>query len=150
MNRIGRDEILTLIPHAGAMCLLDEVLAWDGDMLRCLSHRFAAADNPLRRADGTLGAAGGIEIAAQAMALHGRLSAPTKGPPVPGFLVSVRDVVLSCPLLEAGTLEDAEALDIAVHCLMADTRGASYNFTVATRGATMLSGRATVMFGAAP
>jgi predicted hotdog family 3-hydroxylacyl-ACP dehydratase len=144
MSRIGRDEILTLIPHAGTMCLLDEVVAWDADMLRCLSHRFAAHDNPLRRAEGTLGAACGIEIAAQAMALHGRLTSPTEGAPVPGFLVSVRDVVLSCPLLDEGPLE------IEVHCLMTDMRGASYNFTVIAQGATMLSGRATVMFGVAP
>ena len=46
MTRLDRDEILTLIPHGGAMCLLDEVLDWDATSVRCLSHRYRASDNP--------------------------------------------------------------------------------------------------------
>ena len=102
MTRLGRDEILTLIPHGGAMCLLDEVLDWDAAAIHCLSHRYRAPDNPLRRADGTLGSACGIEIAAQAMAVHGRLTAPAEGTPVPGYLVSLRDVRLASPRLDDG------------------------------------------------
>ena len=45
MTRLGRDEILALIPHGGAMCLLDVLLNWDADHITCLSHR---AGNPLR------------------------------------------------------------------------------------------------------
>jgi predicted hotdog family 3-hydroxylacyl-ACP dehydratase len=142
MSRIGREEILAMIPHGGAMCLLDEVLDWDAASLRCVSHRFLAQDNPLRRADGTLGAACGIEIAAQAMAVHGRLTAPADRPPVPGFLVSLRDVRLSRAVLEAGPLI------ISATRLLGDARGARYAFSVAAQGAEMLNGHATVMFGA--
>ena len=142
MSRLTRNEIMVLIPHAGAMCLLDEVLEWDAAHVRCRSQRFTAADNPLRRADGTLGAASGIEIAAQAMAVHGRLTAPGDGVPVPGYLVSLRDVRFGVPALDG-----PGALTISAEKLLGDTNGASYAFAVSHEGATLLSGRAMVMFG---
>jgi predicted hotdog family 3-hydroxylacyl-ACP dehydratase len=140
---MNRETILGLIPHGGSMCLLDEVLEWDAESVRCLSHRFAAADNPLRRADGTLGTASGIEIAAQAMALHGRLTAPADGPPTPGYLVSLRDVHLATP-----TLNSTGPLTINATRLLGDANSASYAFTITSGGAGLLSGRATVLFGA--
>jgi len=144
MTRLGRDAILTLIPHGGAMCLLDEVLDWDAACICCLSHRTRAADNPLRRADGTLGSACGIEIAAQAMAVHGRLIGPLEGAPVPGYLVSLRDVRLARPQLDGG----GGPLTIHATRLMGDARGATYSFSVSHEGTDMLSGRATFLFGA--
>lgn len=144
MTVIGREAILGLIPHGGAMCLLDEVLHWDMTGITCCSRRYAAADNPLRRSDGTLGSAAGIEIASQAMALHGRLSAPEDGPPRPGFLVSLRDVRLRAPLLPP----EIGPLTIVAQQLLGDARGASYGFTVSAGGDEWLSGRATVLFKA--
>ena len=69
------------IPHKGRMCLLDAVLSWDATRIRCRSTTHRTPDNPLR-AHGRLGAACGIEYAAQAMAVHGALvasSAPLAG-----------------------------------------------------------------------
>ena len=61
------------IPHKGRMCLLDEVLSWDATPHPLPQRqRTARRDNPLR-AHGRLGAACGIEYAAQAMAVHGAL-----------------------------------------------------------------------------
>ena len=63
------------IPHHGRMCLLDEVLSVgvrSESPAAAAAHR--AADHPLR-AHGRLGAACGIEFAAQAMAVHGALVA---------------------------------------------------------------------------
>ncbi len=138
-----RDEILTKIPHAGAMCLLDEVLDWDSEKINCLSHRFAQADNPLRRPDGTLGTASGIEIAAQAMALHGRLTAPVDGGPIPGYLVALRGVNLTAP-----SLDIPGPLTITAIRLLGDTSGATYSFSVVSPQTECLTGRATVLFGA--
>src|ERR1700752_1268025 len=67
------------IPHKGRMCLLDEVLSWDAMRIRCRSSSHRATDNPLR-AHGRLGAACGIEYAAQAMAVHGALIASSAPP----------------------------------------------------------------------
>ncbi len=62
------------IPHQGSMCLLDAVLHWDSQHLVCCATSHRHAGNPLRQFD-RLGAACGIEYAAQAMAVHGVLVA---------------------------------------------------------------------------
>src|SRR5580698_5366994 len=93
-------EIEALLPHSGSMCLLDAVLAWHATSLRCVSGCHRLPGNPMRRADGTLGAACGIELAAQAMAIHGRLLSGDAGPPVRGALASVRDVHLHTATLD--------------------------------------------------
>lgn len=144
MTVMERNAILGLIPHGGAMCLLDDVLQWDATGITCRSTRYAADDNPLRRADGTLGSAAGIEIASQVMALHGRLTAPAEGPPRPGFLVSLRDVRLRASILPS----DRGPLTINARQLLGDARGASYGFTVSAGEDEWLSGRATVLFEA--
>ena len=142
MNTLGREAILGLVPHAGAMCLLDSAQSWDESAITCVSSRYAQPDNPLRRADGTLGAACLIEIAAQAMALHGRLIAAHNAPPRPGFLVSLRDVIL-----HVGTLDGSHsALTINARQLLGDARGASYEFNVSADGVVLAEGRAMVLF----
>src|SRR2546429_2675949 len=69
---LDRQWIEQHIAHKGRMCLLDEVLSWDAARIRCRSATHRSADNPLRL-HGRLGAACGIEYAAQAMAVHGAL-----------------------------------------------------------------------------
>ena len=145
MSALSREAILSLIPHTGEMCLLDEVLDWSTDSINCRSRRYAGAANPLRRADGTLGSATAIEIAAQAMALHARLTAPQGGPPTQGLLAALRDVHLAAPLLE-----DSGPLNITAIRLLGDASGASYRFEVANGTGALVTGRATVLFGAAP
>ncbi|MDE1896164.1 MAG: phosphotransferase [Rhodospirillales bacterium] len=144
MNALGREAILGLVPHAGAMCLLDSAQDWDAATITCTSSRYAQPDNPLRRADGTLGTACLIEIAAQAMALHGRLSAVANAPPRPGFLVSLRDVIL-----QIATLDGSHgALTINARQILSDARGASYEFNVSANALVLAEGRAMVLFEA--
>jgi len=145
MIAIDRPQIASMIPHRGAMCLLDAVLSWDLVSVRCMSRRHRCADNPLRRADGTLGAACGVEVAAQAMAVHGRLVAGIGGPPTPGYLASVRDLCLRTARLDC--IEGD--LIIAAERLMGDAQGATYRFVLASDGIELLRGRATVLLGTA-
>src|SRR6478752_5137781 len=88
----GKEQIEALIPHAGRMCLLDELLEWDQDHIRCLARSHRAIDNPMR-ANGTLAAVCGIEYAMQAMALHGGLALQEGQRANAGYLASVRDVL---------------------------------------------------------
>ena len=44
---LDRAQLAALIPHAGAMCLLDAVVAWDSTTITCLASSHRAADNPL-------------------------------------------------------------------------------------------------------
>lgn len=89
--RLDRAGIEARIPHRGAMCLLHELLDWDARELRCLVVSHADADHPLREA-GRLPAAAGLELASQAMALHGALNTPAEAPRRAGFLASARDL----------------------------------------------------------
>ena len=91
---IGRAELEALVPHAGAMCLWDEVVAWDAGRiaLRAGGHRDPA--HPLR-SGGRLRALHLCEYGAQAMAVHGGLRARELGGVArPGLLVALRGVVL--------------------------------------------------------
>lgn len=142
MTMLDRGEIAGLIPHAGTMCLLDGVDRWDATTIRCLTGRHRRQDNPLRRADGSLGAICAVELAAQAMALHGRLNGNMNGPPKPGALASVRDVRLRVSRLD----QIIEDLVVDAVLLMGDDSSATYSFTLTAAGNEVARGRATVVF----
>jgi len=124
------------------MCLLDEVLAWDTNQTRCRSSTHRRADNPLR-AYGRLGAACGIEYAAQTMAVHGALVASATGAVAPpGFLASVRGV-----RMQVARLDDVDHdLIMLVNRIAGDDGTAIYEFSVRAAGRLLLSGRAAIAF----
>lgn len=140
---LTRDEIGRLIPHAGAMCLIDAVVDWDDAGIRCTSRTHLDAGNPMR-SGGRLPALCGIEYAAQAMAVHGGLSAGTRGRPRAGYLASVRDVVCRRDRLDD---LDGELL-IEAKRIMGDEDRVIYEFKVTADGAEVLSGRAAVVLDA--
>ena len=91
---IGRDAILSLVPHQGDMCLWDEVLAWDARSIRVRAANHRDPAHPLR-AGGRLRAVHLCEYGAQAMAVHGGLLARAAGGRAkPGLLVALRAVEL--------------------------------------------------------
>ena len=141
---VTKAEIAKLIPHAGAMCLLDGVVRWDSARIRCVSRTHLDIANPLR-ADGQLPAACGIEYAAQAMAVHGGLAGMTGSRPKAGYLVSLRDVIF-----RTRRLDDLEGdLMVDAEQLMGDQHRVIYQFTLQAGGVEVLSGRATVVLDAA-
>ena len=142
---LDRVAIAARIPHQGSMCLLDAVLAWDSGQIHCRASSHRQPDNPLRAAE-RLGAACGIEYAAQAMAVHGALLAPEGAPPRPGYLASVRSVQLAVDRLD----DLAQDLDIVAERLSGDENNILYHFRVEHAGDLLLSGRAAVMLVAQP
>jgi predicted hotdog family 3-hydroxylacyl-ACP dehydratase len=72
---IDVERIRELVPHAGKMCLLERVVDCDTASIRCETRSHLDRANPLRR-NGHLSSVCAIEYAAQAMALHGALTAP--------------------------------------------------------------------------
>ena len=144
LERLSRAQIAAMIPHAGAMCLLDGVVEWNAAKIRCCSSSHRDPANPLR-SGGCLPAVCGIEYAAQAMAVHGGLAGNTGNRPKAGYLASVRDVVCMRARLDdlAGDLiVDAEQL-------MGDETRVIYRFTLKVGAVEVLSGRATVVLDAA-
>lgn len=142
---IGTATIATLIPHAGRMCLLDDIVSWNDETICCRSSQHRALDNPLRQG-GRLGIFAGIEFAAQAMAAHGRLAGAISERPRAGFIASLRSVVCRCERLDQ--LDD----DIVITAtkLMGEGAQVMYAFTVACRDEELLAGRATVVLQGAP
>jgi predicted hotdog family 3-hydroxylacyl-ACP dehydratase len=145
---MNRAWIEARIPHQGRMCLLDEVLAWDAHHIRCSTGTHRALDNPLRSHD-RLGIAGGIEYAAQTMALHGALAGAALGanaaaPSRMGLLASVRDV-----RLHVLRLDDIQAdLLCEVTHLAGDNFTALYEFSLRDKDKSLLAGRASVVLDA--
>lgn len=133
--------IAARIPHAGRMCLLDRLEAWSDTQIRCSARSHRAADHPLRTAGGLLAPAA-IEYAAQAMALHGALVAPSGADPSPGFLASVRGV-----RFERLRLDEIEgALQVEAERLAGAGGQLLYRFRLADAGGALLAeGRATVV-----
>ena len=142
-TRLDRPWIESHIPHRGRMCLLDEVLRWDTVRISCRATSHRLEDNPLR-AHGRLGAACGVEYAAQAMAVHGAIMAHTAGTGArAGLLTSVRNLVL-----RVTRLDDLETELIASAERLAGDEGSTlYEFTLSSGGRELLSGRVGIVFG---
>lgn len=153
-SSLGHEEIARRIPHQGSMCLLERVTSWDMERITCEATSHLDANNPLR-AHGRLGAACGIEYAAQAMAVHGALvseaqaasqaGAATPGTPKAGYLVSVRGVTLHVPRLD----DLGMALTIRAERSSGNAGSILYGFTLHAGATLLVSGRAVVMLDAA-
>ena len=138
---VGREDILALVPHQGAMCLWDEVFDWDPGriLLRAGNHRDPA--HPLR-SGGRLRAVHLCEYGAQAMAVHGGLRGRATGAPVrPGLLVALRGVVLHRDRIDdlPGVLEGEAEL------LLEGEASQQYAFRIRHAGELLAEGRAAVM-----
>lgn len=136
---LGRDQLARLVPHAGAMCLLDEIIEWDDTRIVCRARSHRDAANPLR-CDGALPALAGIEYAGQAMAAHGALC-EREARRRAGYLVSVRDVVLA-----VARLDDLEA-ELTVTAARQSPPGPQmlYDFHLQAGALKLMAGRALVV-----
>ena len=144
LKRLDHAWIARHIPHQGNMCLLDCVEAWDRERIQCRASSHRAANNPLR-AYGRLGAACGIEYAAQAMAVHGALLAPPDSTSARvGYLVSVRGTRLHVPRLD----DIAADLLVEATCVTRSENNILYQFSVSAADRLLLDGRAAVVLDA--
>jgi predicted hotdog family 3-hydroxylacyl-ACP dehydratase len=140
---LDHEEIAALIPHQGSMCLLDHVIDWNAQKIACTAISHRAMDNPLRR-NSRLGAAVGIEYAAQAMAVHGALLAARDTAPKKGMITRVQRIAL-----HAERLDDCpDALRITAERLMGDERMVRYGFELRCAERVLLEGEASVILDA--
>lgn len=140
---LDRDWIAAHIPHQGSMCLLNATVGWSETAISCRATSHTDPANPLR-AEGRLGAAAGIEYAAQAMAIHGALLAHADEQPRQGYLTSVRGVTL-----HVARLDDLPGeLDVSAERLSGDGNNILYQFSLSHAGRCLLEGRAAVVLDA--
>jgi predicted hotdog family 3-hydroxylacyl-ACP dehydratase len=133
----GRAQIEQLVPHAGAMCLLDAVTHWDAAHIACSSGA-PGAGHPLAR-DGAVPAIAACEYAAQAVAVHGALLDGVHGAR-DGMLAKLTDVELHMPRFPA------EAVNVRAELLGRLATGCLYAFDVASGARPVASGRLIVAF----
>jgi len=130
-----------MIPHAGAMCLLDSVESWDEHAILCLSHSHRDPHNPLIK-NGRLSSIHAVEYGAQAMAVHGCLLARARGEQLkPGYLAALKEVKLQTAYLHDLT----GPLAIKAEQLIAGGGNLMYTFEVSSGKQTIATARATVV-----
>jgi predicted hotdog family 3-hydroxylacyl-ACP dehydratase len=140
---LTREQLAAMIPHEGAMCLLDGVSEWDATRIRCFSRSHRDPANPLRCA-GRLPALCAVEYAAQAMATHGALCGSVAARPRAGYLASLRDVACRRAWLDDVT----DDLVIEAARLLSDEAHVVYEFSVKAGGIEIVRGRAAVSLDA--
>ena len=133
--------LAALVPHAGSMCLLDEVTSWDETRVSCRSASHRRPDNPLRR-DGFLPSLHLLEYAAQATAVHGGLLAGPGGSPAPAMvLAAARGFDL-----HVTRLDDVQAdLHIDAERLLSLGDSVLYRFHVCADRQLLAEGRLTIV-----
>lgn len=134
-------RIRELIPHTGAMCLLDAVIAWDDDSIECLTDTHRDPANPLRR-QGRLSAVAAFEYGAQAAAIHGGLRASAAGETAPaGYLAALRDARWFATELD----ENATPLEVTARRLLGEAAHCIYTIHISTAGRLLAEARITIV-----
>jgi predicted hotdog family 3-hydroxylacyl-ACP dehydratase len=139
-------RLAVMLPHAGAMVLLDAVVEWDATRILCRSRSHLDVANPLLR-NGRLSAVCGVEYGLQAAALHGALLAGGVAQRA-GYVARLRDVVLA-----VDRLDDAALGTLAVEAVLerAEAGGMLYALAVSdVRGRVVVAARAGVSLPATP
>jgi predicted hotdog family 3-hydroxylacyl-ACP dehydratase len=138
---LSRERIEALVPHAGAMCLWDEVVAWDDASIRLRARNHRDPAHPLRDG-GRLRAVHLCEYGAQAMAVHGGLlAARAGGAAAPGMLVALRGVEL-----HVARVDDLPgALECQAQVLAAGAGSQQYAFRITHQTTLLAAGRAAVV-----
>jgi predicted hotdog family 3-hydroxylacyl-ACP dehydratase len=139
---ITGDALRGLLPHAGAMCLLEAVSDWSMEAITCTTASHLSPDNPLRRA-GQLATLCGAEYGLQAAAIHGALRDGGKRQPA-GYLSG-----LTLSHIGVSRLDDPAwgRLQVEARIELADRRGLIYGFSLsAMDGLLLLQGRGTILF----
>jgi len=129
-----------LIPHAGSICLLEQIVSWDQQQVVCATESHRSMGNPLRNGD-QLSAIHAIEYGAQAVAVHGGLLAHECGEAIrPGYLAALRQVTLYQP-----RLDDVDSvLIVKATQLLSDGGNLIYSFIVKAADQAIAEGRVVV------
>ena len=136
---LDQATIRRLIPHAGAMCLLDRVVSWNDAEIECAAVSHRAGDNPLRH-DDALPIHAGIEYCAQAIAVHGQLTGKNSGPPRRGYIAVVMNTDW-----RAQRLDNIEGeLRVFAKKQVVLQQGVTYAFAIRHEGHTLLTGQTVV------
>ncbi len=138
------EHLYARLPHAGSMCLVDEVSEWDHDSVCCRASSHRHVDNPLRVGK-VLPAICALEYAAQACALHGLLVADEFGEQAPDssrtFVALIKEMDL-----QVERLDDCDgALRIDARVVFRQSGAAVYRVEIHGGSKLLVSGQIGLM-----
>ncbi len=122
---LTKSDIEAIIPHAGGMCLLEQVLSYTDTEIICRTQSHLDVNNPLKT-DGKLSKMHLIEYGAQAIAVHGGLMALSLATAAPklGYIATVKAV-------KWGVFDPlTDFLEVKATAIMADEMCKLYAFCV--------------------
>lgn len=138
---VNKSQIRKLIPHSGAMCLLDGVIQWDDESIVCLSNSHRDRSNPLRGNE-QLSAVHALEYGAQAAAIHGGLRARSAGATAPpAYLAALRDAHLHVARLD----DISSPLRVYARRLFGEAANTVYEVRISADNTVLVEGRVTIM-----
>lgn len=137
---LNHAQIALLVPHHGAMCLLDSAESWSESRILCHATNHLDPANPLRR-NGRLGMICGAEYGFQAAALHGALCAGGIAQPA-GYVAALRLAHQAQAYLDDPSLG---TLCVEAELSAASVAGLVYEFRLlCAAGTLLLAGRGTI------
>ncbi|WP_321324032.1 hypothetical protein [Thiomicrorhabdus sp.] len=122
---LSKSDIEAMIPHAGGMCLLEQVITFSNEEIVCRTQSHLNTDNPLKT-DGKLSKMHLIEYGAQAIAVHGGLLERDSDNDQPklGYIAMLKAV-------KWGDFDPlTEFLEIKANAVMRDEISKLYEFTI--------------------
>jgi predicted hotdog family 3-hydroxylacyl-ACP dehydratase len=139
---IDKAQIRRLIPHAGSMCLLDEVAAWDATFIECVTMTHQDPANPLRR-QGRLAALHAFEYGAQAAAIHGELllKDTAQGALPTRYLAALKNACLYVLYLDIIN----EPLEVTARWLTGNQEGVIYQVRISAEAMLLAQARIFIM-----
>lgn len=135
---LEKSQIEVLLPHQGAMFLLDRVTRFDRNGIECIASSHRDPNNPLRHLN-CLPAHVAIEYAAQAAGVHGGLLNQQLNPDAPaqmGYLAVVSNLHW-----QMQRLDDLPG-DLEIHARRTAVTpgGRAYHVEIRHRGQSIMSG----------
>ncbi len=132
---INREQLQTLLPHAGCMSLLNEIVHWDQSEIVAKTQTHLDENNPLRF-QRRLSATIAIEYASQAIAVHGSLVNAQRGEPRQGMIGSLINVTYDTTYLD----DKENSLLIYASVLQQLDLIQKYHFKVCVQETILISG----------
>jgi predicted hotdog family 3-hydroxylacyl-ACP dehydratase len=129
-----------MIPHRGAMCLLDGVQRWNETGIVCISETHHRVDNPLRE-DDRLRTVALVEYAAQAAAIHARLIGAGIGGKKTAYIGAVKGLKLHAQYVEPSL----ETLTYSAECVLQNNGGAIYQVAVESGKQLLIEARVVLV-----
>ena len=137
---MGREELQSLIPHSGSMCLLDSVVDWNDDSIACETSSHLRENNPFTK-QGRLDSVLLVEYGAQAAAVHAGLIQNGMGEGGTAYIGAVKNL----QIFEQVVDQSISMLNVSAQCILNNKDGAIYQIECGGDNRPVISARVVLI-----